>query len=227
VPKRDPHTETSIEQPPSFELVLAAVERAARHRARETDEVPGWAVLEHLGLGRRSPDARRVRTQLAVLETEGSLRRSRRHGVPMWALASPGRRRLRMARGAGEVPALPEAPQHRAWRNAHTTAAQEIERFRRNLREGIDEAAQLLDCEPPAGSDAWFALAERLQQAAWRVGSASYCLREWVEPRDERADVDEHRQPSDKRLDEAERARLRARRLGRRNVRLWEDAAGG
>jgi hypothetical protein len=207
--------------------VLGALERAARHRARETEEVPDWAVLEHLAVARHSPDARLVRAHLRALEAEGSLQRSRRHGVPMWALTRSGRRHLRLARVAGEVSALPESPQHRAWRSARTAATQEIERFRRDLRAATEEAAALLDPDPPAGSDAWFALGERLRRAAWRVGSAVYCLREWVEPCDERADIDEHLEPSEKSLDVEEQARLRGLRLGRRNVRLWDEGGGG
>jgi hypothetical protein len=62
----------------------------------------------------------------------------------------------------GDVPQLPESPRHRTWRNARTAAAQEIERFRRNLRDCLDEAARLLDADPPAHSDAWFELGQHL-----------------------------------------------------------------
>lgn len=43
----------------------------------------------------------------------------------------------------------------------------------------------------PGRSDAWFSIAERLQAACWRVGSATHCLREWREPDDARVDVDD------------------------------------
>jgi hypothetical protein len=53
------------------------------------------------------------------------------------------------------------------------------------------------------------------------MGSASYCLYEWAEPSDERADVDED--AGDEALDPRERARRRALRAGRRNIRSWQE----
>ncbi len=201
-------------------LVLAAIERAALHRARDTPDVPTWAIIEHLALPRR---ARRVRGQLAALEVSGLLVRSRRYGVPSWVLTSAGRRRLQRARRAGTVPVLPESPQHQAWRNARTLAAQEIERFRDGVRGCLDDATGLLRADPPAPSDAWFAVGERLQRHCWRLASATYCLREWAEPDDAHPDIDERLTPAEKRLDRAQRVMLRARRAGRRNTRLWSD----
>jgi hypothetical protein len=225
-PKEEPTMNTPADVIPD-ELVLAAIERAERHRARDTPGVPVWAITDHLDIPRRSGLARRVRARLDALEVAGSLERSRRHGVPTWALASAGRRRLQRARRAGNVPALPESPQHRAWRNARTAATQEIERFRPTVRDCLGEAALLLDADPPASSDAWFELGERLQRACRRLGSASYCVDEWAEPDDARADIDDHRDPADKGLDRAERARRSARRAGRRNISLWETSAPG
>jgi hypothetical protein len=203
------------------------VERAERHRARPAPDVPGWAVAQHLGAPRRSGRARQVRSQLEALVADGSLRRSRRHGVETWVLTQAGRARLQDARDAGTVPALPESPQHLAWRVARTLSAQEIGRFRRSLAEALEEAARALDAEPPAAADEWFALGARLQRRAWRLGSATHCLREWTEPDDALADIDEHRDAADADLEEAERMRRRARRVGRRNVRLWQDGPGG
>jgi hypothetical protein len=223
VPKQDRVPHTPPEEPPSPEAVLAAIERAARHRARETGEVPVWAITEHLDISRRSRSARRLRAHLEALESAGSLERSRRHGVAMWTLTAAGRRRLRTARTAGRVPELPEAPQHRAWRNARTAAAQEIERFGQSFGEQLDAAAGLLEAASPARSDALFEAGERIQRAAWRLASATHCLHEWSEPDDARADIDDHVEPGDERLDPSERARRRARRLGRRNITLWED----
>jgi hypothetical protein len=117
---------------------------------------------------------------------------------------------------------LPESPQHCQWRNARTLAAQEIERFRASMRDAVTEATALLSDTP--GSDAWFELAERLQRAGRRLGSATYCLHEWVEPDDDRADIDDHVSPVDLALDPRERQRREARRAGRRNTRLWLDA---
>jgi hypothetical protein len=195
------------------EPVLAAVERAISHHRKGSSAVPAWEVYDHLGLSKRSGAARRVRTQLDALEAAGSLERSRRHGVPLWALTSTGRRRLQRARQAGNVPELPESPQHRAWRNARASAAQEIERFRQGLRECLEQGLALLDADPPADSDAWFLLGQRLCPACSRLGSAVHCLREWQEPDDAHADIDHDAVP-----------RVGAfHRVGRRNIRSWNS----
>ncbi len=220
-PDQDPRATSA--GPPSDELVLAAVERAACHRARDTSAVPVWAILDHLAVPRRSAVARHVHSRLGVLHAAGWLERTRRHGVPMWTLTSVGLRRLRRGRRAGDVPQLPESPQHRAWRNARVAAAHEIERFRASLRECIGEATLLLGADEPPHSDVWFELAEELQRACWRVASASHCLHEWVEPDDLHADIDEYLDPADDELDQAERTLRRARRSGRRNIRRWDD----
>jgi hypothetical protein len=217
------HPSMSPAEHPSDELVLAAIERAALHDLRQTGTVPVWGILEHLALSRRSGGARRVGARLETMATAGWLDRSRRHGVTTWALTDAGARHLREARSAGGVPALPESPQHRAWRFARVAAGQELERFRAGLRERLTEAAGLLDADPPPHSDAWLELAEELQRTCRRVGSASYCLREWSEPDDDLRDVDERVDPADSTLGEAELARRRARRGGRRNIRLWDE----
>jgi hypothetical protein len=216
------------DQPPSDELVLAAIERAARHRARDTPAVPIWAIAEHLGLPRRSSRARAIRSQLQRMETAGDLQCMRRRGVLTWALTSSGSTRLAASRLAGQVQALPESPQHLAWRRARTAAACEMERFAHNLRNDLEEALGLLDdAVPSAHSDAWLELGERLHRDARRLASASYCLYEWREPQDNSADIDDRSEPGDERLDPAERARARARRVGRRNVHLWEEGRPG
>ena len=211
---------------PSAVQVLAATERAERHRAGEALGVPDWAILAHLDVARRSGAARAVRGQLQLLLTDGALERSRRHGREVWALTGSGARQLARARRSEGDPPLPESPQHRSWRNARTAAALELERFRATLRRSLDEAERLLAAEgPPPHSDAWLALAETLRRDARRVGSASHCLYEWCEPDDARADVDDHREPGDCALPERRRAAIRALRVGRRNVLLWSDAA--
>lgn len=204
-------------------LILAAIDRAERHRGGDYAGVPVWAITEHLGIARRSAAARHIRSRLAALEEAGQLECSRRHGVPVWALTRGGRQRVRRAHRGSNVPQLPESPQHRAWRDARTLSAQEIERFRQALRASVDEAARMLDERPAVSSDEWFELSERLRRVARRVGSASYCLYEWIEPQDERADIDDRRHPDDDKLAPSERARRAGRRVGRRNVRLWQD----
>jgi hypothetical protein len=206
-------------------LVLAGIDRAERHRPRDTPGVPVWELLEHLGMPRRSKGARHVRSRLDALEAAGALVCSRRHGVLVWALSGRGRRRLGRARAAGRVPVLPESPQHRAWREARVLAAQEIERFRSGLGDAILQTFFLLEEDPSPDSDGWLEMAERLRRACWLLGSATHCLYEWVEPDDERADIDDHQDRSDEGLSLVERERRRARRAGRRNTRLWNRPA--
>lgn len=212
--------------PPSATQVLAAAQRAERHRAGEAPGVPDWAILEHLDIPRRSAAARATRWQLRELLAAGALERARRHGREVWTVTRLGSERLRRCRGERGEPPLPESPQHRAWRNARSTAALEIERFRDVLRASLGEAERLLAADPPPHSDAWFELAEQLRRDARRVGSAGHCLYEWSEPDDARADLDAHREPGDGALPRRRRESVRALRSGRRNVRLWQDPPG-
>jgi hypothetical protein len=196
--------------PISDVTVLAAIDRAVRHRVRPV--VPIWSIFEHLGIPRRS---RRVRTQIFELVQAGAVERSRVRSIEQFSLTPAGRRRLRRA---GEVE-LPESPQHQEWRNAQVLAVQEIQRFRDVLRELLADASALLDSGAP--SDVWFELAERLEHTARTLGSATYCLYEWAEPSDEEPDVDDRSERDDERLDPLDRQRRRARRAGRRNVGRW------
>ena len=205
-PQEEPMSTTPIPDA----MVLAATERAALHRQRPG--VPIGTIFEHLGLPRR---ARRVRPQMRALIDAGALATSRAHGVVLWSLTAAGRRQLRIA---GDVE-LPESPQHQAWRAARGFAEQEIERFRSTLADVLAEATAMLD--GPGSSDGWFEMADRLRKTAWRLGSATYCLREWSEPTDDRADIDDHTMPGGVLLGDDERASCRYRRLGRRNTNLW------
>ena len=188
------------------DLILAAIDRAERHTQRQ--DVPIWQVQEHLSVPRRSGQGRQVRARVLALADVGLLEPRRRHGVAVWTLTAAARRRLRRAPGVAE--ALPESPQHRKWREARMLAEQEIGRFAERLRATVAEAEAILDAESaPAFSDDWDALAHRLYRQARRVSAATHCLREWEEPSDEAADVEEDR--------------IR----GRRNVRLWSDEDEG
>jgi len=193
-------------------MILAAIERAALHGGRPG--VPAWIILEHLGLPRRT---RRVRPQIRALTDAGALATSRAHGVELWSLTAGGRRQLRRA---GSVE-LPESPQHQAWRAARALAEWEIEQFRSAMADVLTEATALLDGS--GSSDGWFEMADRLRKAAWRLGSATYCLLQWSEPTDDRADIDDHSMASDVLLGDEERARCSHRRSGRRNTNLWRD----
>jgi len=77
------------ESPIPDDVVLAAVERAERHRGRSG--APVWVIFEHLGIPRRS---RRVRLQIQALVKQGALRETRSHGVVLWELTPSGRRCL-------------------------------------------------------------------------------------------------------------------------------------
>jgi len=206
---------------PSTELVLSALERAARHGPPDAPGASSRAVLEHLDLRERSPGGREARRLLKELLRSGQLAHARRHGRDVWALTNSGRERLRRAVLSGLSGPLPESPQHRAWRQAQDAGALQIPRLRRELGEILEEASRLLGADPPAHSDAWFDLAERLRVAARRVGSAGHCLYEWSEPDDGHADRDELLEPADGLLDGAALPRRRALRTGRRNVLLW------
>jgi ribosome-binding protein aMBF1 (putative translation factor) len=215
-------------------LVLAAIDRAERHKERKG--APIWEVLGHLDIAWRTKRARHVRALLEALETSGSLERSRRHNVIVWTLTSKGRRRLSRTRSAGRVPVLPESPQHRVWRESRTLAEQRIDEFRLEVREAVEDAEELLHAAAPdlqglggpdaalgLSSDVWFEVGERLQRACRRMGSASYCLWEWREPEDAHADIDDLSAPCDRAFDAKGREARRARRTGRRNTVLWDS----
>lgn len=202
-------------------LVLAAIDRAERHDPAQRRGVPVWAVYEHLTVARRSGPARRIKARIDALEGAGCVERSRRHGVATWALSNKGRRRLTRALVAGEVPELPESPQHRRWREARTLAEQEIGRFHAAVEKDVQTLTNLLDEGVETPSEVWLEMAERLPGSLRRLASAIHCLREWAEPDEDRPDVDEDAEPGEG-LDKAERAR-RQRRMGRRNVALWQQ----
>lgn len=194
-------------------IILAAVDRAALHRGRPG--APIRVILEHLGL---PPRTRSVRPRLRELACSGLLATSRVHGVEVWSLTCTGRRQLRAAHDMN----LPESPQHREWRTARMLAEREIGAFRSAIADTLADAAARLD--ESRSSEEWFETADRLQNAARLLGSATHCLTEWSEPSDERCDIDDLAMPGDELLDDRERARRRARRVGRRNTNLWRHA---
>ncbi len=236
-----------LPRPPlAADVVLAALARAQRQRVPTAAQAPATpagavagapragaatriegvslrAIVAHLGAGLRSGVARSARVRLRELEEAGSVERTRTRGVEVWSLTARGRRRLQRLRARGAEPALPESPQHRAWREARLAAQLEIDRFAAALRAELDAASAMLAADPRPPSDAWFELAERLRTSARRLGSAQHLLHEWPEPDEGRADVDERVGAGDEALSPARRQRLRALRAGRRNVRLWRE----
>jgi ribosome-binding protein aMBF1 (putative translation factor) len=207
-------------------LVLAAVDRAVRHHWTGTPRAaPVRAIYEHLGVSSRSRAGRHLRAQLEALDGSALLRGKRR-GVETWELTQAGKRRIRRLRANGKLPELPESPQHRVWREARELAEQRIEGFWMALLAEVERAHDLMGSPQVPGrppSDVLFELGERLHQASKRLASATYCICEWREPSDDRADVDSYSDPSDRAFDPKERAKRHARRAGRRNTRLWDS----
>jgi hypothetical protein len=78
------------------------------------------------------------------------------------------------------IPPLPEAPQHRVWREARSQAEERIDSIRIEMRERLTAAASLLAAGDEVGSDRWITMGERLQFACERVASVTYCLSEWA-----------------------------------------------
>jgi hypothetical protein len=177
-------------------------------------------IAEHLGFVYGSWTTRRLRPQIEAFIAVGLLVRSRRHGVVVWGLTSSGRRHVEQTSGAV---GLPEPPQHRVWRHAQALAAERIDGLRGQVRDVLEDATVVLDADK-VRSDAWFALAERLQAVCGQLGSATYCLSEWAEPDDASADVDDRTEPGDEQIDPDELGAVRYRRGGRRNVWKWADA---
>jgi DNA-binding PadR family transcriptional regulator len=185
-----PATKPTPEAPPSEGLLLAAIDRAYRHRRRS--ENPGVrlaSVKEHLGLGGASASTRRLRPLWDELHAACLIELSEPRDQPLWRLTSAGVERLQAVRQSGGELELPESPQHRDWREAQSTASEQIASFRDELRAALADTADLLVIEPPTDSESWREVGERLHKACSRVGWAVYCLSEWAEPGDSEADI--------------------------------------
>jgi DNA-binding PadR family transcriptional regulator len=192
---------------PSEDLVLAAIDRAYRHRNNQRN--PGVLfvdVKEHLGLDRTGAATLRLRPTWETLETFGLIEQAHQSNRVLWRLTDTGHQRLETARQTREL-SLPESPQHQRWREAHTVASRRIDSIREDLRVALANAKSILDANPQADSNAWYELGERVHKASWRLGSATHCLHEWPEPDDATADIDA---PP-------------PMRAGRRDYRSWAD----
>jgi hypothetical protein len=193
-----PASELGRFHPVSENLVLAACERAQRHETARGAAVTLRRIGIHLGFAASAYTTRHLGPLVRGLERAGALERSPAYGGERWGLTTAGRRRLDRARRAGEQLALAEAPQHREWRQKHTTAVEGIERYRERMREALREAVELLEDER-SDSEAWRAMAKRLHARAQLLSSAIYCAREWAEPDDAHRDVDDKRTIDDRR----------------------------
>lgn len=208
----------SFAHPVSDVFVLAATERAERHRTRDGSGVVPSDVFAHMGFAYNPAASRQFRPYLEALMATGLLGTASRKKVRLWVLTSVGRRALANAQRKGEGAVLPESPQHRKWRHSREAASEWIDGYRSELRALLGEADGLLDAGTQAHSDQWFDLATRLAAPATNIGAAIYCLLEWPEPDDTHADVDDYSDPGDDSLDPQERGRRRLLRRGRRNI---------
>lgn len=182
-------------------LLLAAVDRAVRHepwwrrsvvdrpRSENDHATTALAVGDHLGYPRNSQLRSEVRARLEELVQDGLLRASRRSSRQVWSLTEAGKKLVARHRRRAWA-ALPESPQHRAWREAAEIAEQQIGPIHNRAREAMDAAAVLLRADVQ-DHVAWTTLADRLQDVLWQLGGATYCLFEWAEPDDIRPDVDD------------------------------------
>jgi hypothetical protein len=182
-------------------LILAAMERAELH-SRHDDGVLYATVVDHLGLSKSTATGRKLRPRFREMKAAGLIAQSRRHSVTLYTATRKGKRALK---DAGDVE-LPESPQHRAWREAKAAAAERIQGFREDFQALLRDGA-ILFADDATGSEAWYALGERLDSACSRLGSATHCLREWQEPSDDARDADS------------------GPRVGRRLTRAWDSPA--
>ena len=197
-----PAKKRTPEELPSTELVLVAIGRAERHRRSDGPGVLLADVKAHLALRHTGWTTRQMRPQLAELESHGLVEQIRRHGLNLWGLTPDGRQWIEAI--GNEIGPLPESPQHRKWREARTAARERISEFRDKLRDTLTEANALLETTPEADSDIWFERGANLNRACRTLASATYCLYEWPEPSDARADIDD------------------SKHRGRREIQRWD-----
>jgi hypothetical protein len=194
VPKVRPAIQISVQL-----LLLAATDRAVRHQARPHHGAPAWPgrdvstapaflISEHLGYSPGTTLRRRLRNGLDELTRDGLLEARREAGRPAWCLTEKGKKRLAHCRRRA-WDELPESPQHRRWREAHETAAQQIEALNACASCALEAAATLLEGDTQDSAEL-AEMGDRLRDVFRRLAAASYCLFEWMEPDDMRADID-------------------------------------
>jgi hypothetical protein len=187
-------------EPVSDALVLAALDRAERHSPHGRDGGVSWdKLLGHLGFVHTSGTTRQLRPQADALAADGSVETAKRNGMPVLRLTHKGRARLARARRTRIALDLPEAPQHRLWRERRAAAGAYIDSARNQLASTLDEATRLF-AESGGDSDAWFALGVKVRGHADLFAAATYQLNEWPEPDDTRADLDEDMRAGDPRI---------------------------
>lgn len=183
------HKGASRRPPPRDALVLAAVDRAYRHRASVQPGVSLTEIADHLGLSPGPAASRRLHPTVDRLTYElGWLHTSRRWSRDCWALTDRGHEELSRALVAGIADELPESPQHREWRAARQHAAVRLEELRTELGELMAKLNGLIDAQPPASAAELVALAEPLHDHTTALAMAHYCLHERAQPDDAHAD---------------------------------------
>lgn len=176
---------------PTDEQLFVAIDRAERHRGSDRG-VALETVKEHLGLKRGGWSTIQMRPQLDRLQADGMIEQFRRAGCRAWSLTDAGHRRLAYVQRMSGIPPLPEAPQHRVWREARSQAEERIDSILTDMRERLTAAASLLAAGDEVDSEAWLAMGNRLQFGSERLASATYCLHEWSEPDDAISDRAEY-----------------------------------
>ena len=176
--------------------LLAALDRAELHNPRRRPGKKDAArpdIARHLGFEWHSGTARRLKAQLESLEADRCVVLGKR--IPERSLVSLTRRGLtRLQRTRREAVAeamLPEAPQHRAWREAREAAVISFDEFLGVTTRAVQDAETLLYKPAGGSSEELMRIGDRLRREFWRLASATYCLREWPEPDDGRRDSDE------------------------------------
>ena len=183
-------------QPPDDALVLAAVDRADRHRSRRDLGVLLQDVAAHLDMQWGPHTSRRLRPIIDRLTDElGQLEHSRHQRRDYWQLTDAGTKALSRALLAGVGDELPESPQHRQWRAAREHASARIEGLKNELGERLAALNALLDAPDPPPATELLAFAEPVKELIEAVAIAHYCLYERAEPDDARADERDPRQP--------------------------------
>lgn len=193
--------------PPTANELLAAIDRAERHEGRKTPGVLLGTIKEHLGLPRHGATTLQLRPILGELEAASLIERSRRDRADLWKPTTKGRKRLQALQG---TITLPEAPQHRRWREARAAAQASIDTLRIELHSELADAEDALEADPTPSSAALYELGERVSRGFAHLASATYCLHEWAEPDDESADADD---PPYK-------------QHGRREIKGWQRSPG-
>lgn len=174
-------------------IVLSAIERAELHGSRSFPGAYRSDVVRHLGFDWHSGTARSLLKQLKSLEAdryvEVGTKLRERSIVRLTRRGLTHLQRARWEQVSEAMPnALPESPQHRAWREAHEAAIEGFDRFLVSTT-AVGEEAHTLLMDPDGGSsEELMQLGDRLHREFWRLASATYCLREWAEPHDGHGD---------------------------------------